>query len=310
MSSLITKGTKRGLSASKIIRATKGKKAPSRKPKRPGRITAAPKAKKAAPARRTPQAKKGKPTNAAKKLTGRANKKVAPKKKATAVGPPKRSKMAAKRPAPKKRPAKVIATKKRVPAAQARKAVLAKHRAIVPKALPAPPKKPPSPGTLAAVRAFEQALRLFNRQDFGTAKAAFLSLLSKFAEQAEIVARVRTYLAICEQRLARSPSVPRNPDALYNQGVFQLNRGNTTEAIELFEKALKVEPRADHVYYSLAAAYARLDEAPKALDALRRAIGIRPTQRSHARRDVDFASLHTSEDFQQLTGFGFDLVDE
>jgi len=303
------------LSASKIIRATKGKKAPSRKPKRPGRITAAPKAKKAAPARKTPQAKtqakKSKPTNAAKKLTGRSNKKVTPKKKATAAGPPKRSKMAvAKRPAPKKRPAKVIATKKRVPAAQARKAVLAKHRAIVPKALPAPPKKPPSPGTLAAVRAFEQALRLFNRQDFGTAKAAFLSLLSKFAEQAEIVARVRTYLAICEHRLARSPSVPRNPDALYNQGVFQLNRGNTTEAIELFEKALKVEPRADHVYYSLAAAYARLDEAPKALDALRRAIGIRPAQRSHARRDVDFASLHTSEDFQQLTGFGFDLVDE
>jgi len=151
---------------------------------------------------------------------------------------------------------------------------------------------------------------VFNRQDFGTAKAAFLSLLGKFAEQAEIVARARTYLAICEQRLARSPSVPRNPDALYNQGVFQLNRGNTAEAIELFEKALKVEPRADHVYYSLAAAYARLNDTPKAMDALRRAIGIRPVHRSHARRDFDFAGLRSNEDFQQLTGFGFDLLDE
>ena len=137
-----------------------------------------------------------------------------------------------------------------------------------------------------------------------------MGLLAKFGEQAEIVARVRTYLAICEQRLARSPSVPRNPDALYNQGVFQLNKGNTAEAIELFEKALKVEPRADHVYYSLAAAYARLDDAPKAMEALRRAIGIRPVQRSHARRDFDFAGLRSNEDFQQLTGFGFDLVDE
>ena len=135
-------------------------------------------------------------------------------------------------------------------------------------------------------------------------------MLSKFAEQAEIVARARTYLTICEQRLARSPSVPRNPDALYNQGVFELNRGETDEAIGLFEKALKVEPRADHVFYSLAAAYARLNDTPRAMDALRRAIGIRPVQRSHARRDLDFASLRSNEDFQQLTGFGFDLSEE
>ncbi|MEK6284987.1 MAG: tetratricopeptide repeat protein [Acidobacteriota bacterium] len=191
-----------------------------------------------------------------------------------------------------------------------RKMLAARRRALVPKPLPAPPKKPPSPSTLAAVRAFEQALRLFNRQDFATAKSTFVSLLSKFNDQAEIVSRVRTYLAICEQRLARTPAVPRNPDALYNQGVFELNKGNTTEAIELFEKALKVEPRADHIYYSLAAAYARLNNTSKALDALRRAIGIRPVHRSHARRDFDFASLRGNEDFQQLTGFGFDLVDE
>jgi tetratricopeptide (TPR) repeat protein len=151
---------------------------------------------------------------------------------------------------------------------------------------------------------------MFNRQDFVSARSAFLSLLAKFSEQAEIVARVRTYLAICEQRLARAPSVPRNADALYNQGVFELNKGNPAEAIGLFEKALKVEPRADHIYYSLAAAYARLNNTPKALDALRRAIGIRPVHRSHARRDLDLASLRSNEDFQQLTGFGFDLVEE
>jgi tetratricopeptide (TPR) repeat protein len=311
MSSLITKATKRGLSASKRIRATKGKKAASRKPKRPGRITAAPKTKKPAIGKKLAQAKKSKPAAVAKKLSGRTIKKVVPKKKSMTVAPAKRRKTAvAKKLSQKKPPAKLIAAKKRVATPQSRKALLARRRAIVPKPLPAPPKKPPSPSTLAAVRAFEQALRLFNRHEFGTAKSAFLSLLGKFAEQAEIVARARTYLAICEQRLARAPSVPRNPDALYNQGVFQLNRGNTTEAIELFEKALRVEPRADHVYYSLAAAYARLNEAPKAMDALRRAIGIRPVQRSHARRDVDFASLRTNEDFQQLTGFGFDLIDE
>lgn len=313
MSSLITKATKRGLSASQRIRATKGKKAASRKPKRPGRITAAPKAKKPAIGKKLPQAKKSKQATAAKKLSSRTIKKAVPKtkKKSIAVSSVKRGKVVvAKRPSRQKPPAKLPAAKKRAAKPQSRKVMLARRRALVPRPLPAPPKKPPSPSTLAAVRAFEQALRLFNRQEFATAKSAFLSLLSKFAEQAEIVARVRTYLAICEQRLARAPSAPRNPDALYNQGVFQLNNGKTAEAIELFEKALKVEPRADHVYYSLAAAYARLNDAPKAMEALRRAIGIRPVHRSHARRDFDFAGLRGNEDFQQLTGFGFDLIDE
>ena len=310
MSSLITKATKRSSSASKKIRATKGKKAPSRKPKRPGRITAAPKAKKAAVVKKLPQAKKSRQATATKKLTSRRIKKVVPKTKRTA-SPAKRSRVAVgKKPSLKKAASKSTVVKKRATKPQSRKAMLARRRALVPRPLPAPPKKPPSPGTLAAVRAFEQALRLFNRQDFSTAKSAFLSLLGKFAEQAEIVARVRTYLAICEQRLARSPSVPRNADALYNQGVFQLNKDNTAEAIELFEKALKVEPRADHIYYSLAAAYARLNDVAKAMEALRRAIGIRPVHRSHARRDLDFVGLRSNEDFQQLTGFGFDLIDE
>ena len=310
MSSLITKASKRGLSASKRIRATKGKKATSRKPQRPGRITAAPKAKKSAIGKKVLQAKKSKPVPK-KVVSRRPIKKVVSKKKRVAVAPARKGKVTiAKKTSSKKTPAKSMAPKKPLSKSSSRKAMLARRRALVPVPLPAPPKKPPSPGTLAAVRAFEQALRLFNRHDFGTAKSAFLSLLGKFAEQAEIVARARTYLAICEQRLARSPSMPRNADALYNQGVFQLNRGNTAEAMELFEKALKVEPRADHVYYSLAAAHARLSDTPKAVDALRRAIGIRPAHRSHARRDLDFVGLRENEDFQQLTGFGFDLADE
>jgi len=309
MSSLVTKATKRGLSASKGIRATKGKKATARKPKRPGRITTAPKAKKAAAAKKVPPAKKQKQTFA-KKLTGRLTKKAAPKKNNSAASAKRNKAALAKKPSGKKQPAALASARRRPTKAPSRKALLARRTALVPKPLPAPPKKPPSPGTLAAVRAFEQALRLFNRHDFGPARSAFLTLLAKFADQAEIVARARTYLAICEQRLARSPAVPRNSDALYNQGVFQLNRGNTADAIDLFEKALKVEPRADHVFYSLAAAHARLNDTAKAMDSLRRAIGLRPIHRSHARRDLDFVGLRTNEDFQQLTGFGFDLIEE
>jgi len=311
MSSLITKATKRGYSASQKVRATKGKKSPSRKPQRPGRITAAPKSAKKATAGKKAQ-HKSKHAAVAKKQMSRPIKKAAPKKKVTTTSSNKKRNLAAAKKPSRTKPAPKLSALKKGAAAKppSRKALLARRRALAPKPLPAPPKKPPSPGTLAAVKAFEQALRLFNRHDFAPAKSAFLSLLSKFSEQAEIVARARTYLAICDQRLARLPTVPRNPDALYNQGVFLLNKGDTNDAIELFERALKAEPRADHIYYSLAAAYARLDDVSKAIEALRRAIGIRPVQRSHARRDLDFVSLRSNEDFQQLTGFGFDLVDE
>jgi len=181
---------------------------------------------------------------------------------------------------------------------------------VVLRPAPMPPKKLPTPATLAAVRAFELALKAFNRHDFSAAKSGFEAIIEKFADQAEIIARTRTYLVICEQRLARTPSAPRNVDGLYNQGVFELNRGNIEQAVELFERALKSEPRADHILYSLSAAYAHLQNIPKAIGTLTRAIAIRPVHRSRARGDLDFANLRDSEEFRQLTGYGFDLTED
>ena len=286
MSSLGTKASKSRSPGSAKVRATKAKKSPSKKPQRPGKITAAPKSKKVAPA------KTKKPVTAASK------------------------KAAARKPVETKRTVQTKATKKARKVAKeqprtktARKAAVTKKQAASRQSQPTP-KRQPSPGTLAAVKAFEQALRLFNRHDYSGARSAFEDILKKFGDQAEIVAGVRTYIAIIEQRLARTPSVPKNADGLYNSGVFELNRGNVKEAVELFDKALKAEPRADHVLYSLSAAYARLNDPPKALDALRRSIAIRPVHRSHARRDPDFANLHNNEDFRHLTGFGFEFVEE
>ena len=170
------------------------------------------------------------------------------------------------------------------------------------------PKPPPSASTLAAVRAFEHALKLFNRHDFSSAKASFEALLEKHSDQAEVIARSRTYLAICEQRSSRVPAAPKSPDALYDQGVYEFNRGNTREAISCFERALKSAPRADHIWYSLAAAQARLGNSTAAVDALRRAIIFKPVHRSHARRDPDFHSLRDNEGFQLLIGIGADFI--
>jgi tetratricopeptide (TPR) repeat protein len=292
MGSLITKVNKSSSRATGKVRATSvGKKVTAKKPQRPGKITAAPKSK-ASKAKKSASAKAKKPIAPAKKPAAKATKKASPKKSAK---PPIST--TTKKPS---------ATASKQPAAAKARPV----RAIARPAAPPQPKKAPAPSTLAAVRAFEQALKYFNRHDFSAAKSAFVDILGKFGDQAEIAARARTYLTISEQRLARAPSAPRGPDALYDQGVFELNKGNTREAIELFDKALKAEPRADHILYSLAAAYARLNDTSRAIDALRRAINIRSVHRPHARRDLDFASLRSNEDFQQLTGYGYDLIDD
>jgi tetratricopeptide (TPR) repeat protein len=223
--------------------------------------------------------------------------KQAPLKKLSAAkgASAKKGAKAAKKPARRAEAKKVVATK-----------------AVAKTSAPAKPiqqQSPLAPQTFAALRAFEQALKVFNRQDFAAAKVAFENFLERFGNQAEIAARARTYLAICDKRLARAPSIPRNPDALYNRGVFELNKGNLREAVELFEKALKAEPRADHVLYSLAAAYARIGNASRALDTLQRAISLQPVHRPHARRDPDFASLRTNPRFQKLVGLEFDFLE-
>ena len=218
------------------------------------------------------------------------------------------------KPASKKSPAKhapVRAAKTQRGASSGKKSKhvqAAKPRVAAIPVVVEPPKPPPSANTLAAVRAFEQALKAFNRHDFPGAKASFEIILERYPDQPDVVAQVRTYLAICEQRLSRIPQPPKDPDALYDQGVFEFNKGNARVAIGMFERAIKADPRASHIWYSLAAARAKVGNSSAAIDALRRAIILRPVHRSHARRDPDFFTLRNNQDFQRLAGIGVEFA--
>lgn len=294
MSSLITKTGKSRSQAAQKAHPTKGKKAAPKNSLRPEKPAAAKKNQKTAKASTQQKSKKAPAAKSAKKPS--VSSKLTTKTKSHT---------------PARKPSKPLTTKNVKKAApknvKSGKATPA-QKPVVAKA--PTPKKVPTPSAAIAVKTLDQALKIFHRHDFGTAKEAFESLLEKFSDQLDIVSIARTYLAICDQRLASARSVPRSPDALYDQGIFEFNRGNVKDAVALFDKALKAAPQADHILYSLAAAYARLNEASKAMEALRRAVSIQTIHRSHARQDLDFTNLHDNEAFRQLTGFGFDFSEE
>jgi Tetratricopeptide repeat len=164
---------------------------------------------------------------------------------------------------------------------------------------PLPP-KPPGLDELAALKAFETARKEFGTGKFAESRVLFKALIDKFPGASEVTARARTYLNIAESRLQTSIALPRDADSLYDRGVIELNRGDYVAAQEMFERALRKEPNAAHVYYGLAATRARLGSVEAALQSLNKAIELLPTLRIRAQHDQDLLVLRNDPEFDQL----------
>jgi tetratricopeptide (TPR) repeat protein len=189
-------------------------------------------------------------------------------------------------------------------------------RQILPPPPPPPAPKPEvrKPASAAALRAFEQAVKVFNRRQFEEAKELFEHLQQKFPHETELLGRSQMYLQVCQQKLASAPPAPvRNvsADEFYDRGVYALNVGDFAQARSFFEKALRLNPNEPHFLYSLAATYAQTGSHEQALDYLRRSIQIQPRFRSQAFDDVDFSGLRENRQFQELLGLTspFDLLE-
>ncbi len=274
-----------------IVKRSSSEKAPARKaPKSNAKTGASAGAKgksaKAAPARKAPAPKKAAAT--ASKAS-----------KASKVKAPARN----VKPAPpaKKKAAPVKAAEK---AAPARKTSPTTKKGVAPPvrrpAPPPPPPRQPTADEAAALRAFERAHKEFVRGRFGEARTQFRVLIEKYASVSEVTARARTYLNIAESRLRTEISLPRDADSLYDRGVIELNRGDYVAAQEMFERALKREPEAAHIFYGLAATRSRLGSIETALQALQKALELQPKLRLRAQHDQDLVLLRNDPEFERL----------
>ena len=149
------------------------------------------------------------------------------------------------------------------------------------------------------LKTFEEGVQNFHQQKYAKAKPLFEKVLSGPGK--DLADRARVHLRIIEQRMQRSePIIPRTPEEHYQQGVAMMNMGRWDEAREHLLKARKLAPKADYVFYAMAALDCLTGEAESAMENLKLAIQLRPENRYHARNDEDFAFLQEDPRFTEL----------
>jgi tetratricopeptide (TPR) repeat protein len=145
---------------------------------------------------------------------------------------------------------------------------------------------------------FENALQLFNQNQLPRARAMFERLLT--VPSAELAERAKVYVSICDQRLTRATVQLKTADDYYNYAVGLANEGDAAGSEECLQKALKLAPDADHLYYALATTYALRDDVEGALQHLLKAIQLNERNRFQAQHDSDFANLLEDPRFTEL----------
>ncbi len=146
---------------------------------------------------------------------------------------------------------------------------------------------------------YEQAVQHF--QQVKLAKAKELLEKAMVGPSKELADRAMVHLRITEQRMAKQAAPPlRTPEEHYQAGVAMMNLGRWDEARDHLLRARKLAPKADFVFYAMAALDCLTGEAESAMGNLKTAIQLRPENRYHARNDEDFAFLQEDPRFTEL----------
>jgi tetratricopeptide (TPR) repeat protein len=149
------------------------------------------------------------------------------------------------------------------------------------------------------LKIYEQAVQIFHQQKYAKAK----ELLEKavIGPSKELADRAQVHMRIIAQRIAKqtTPTL-RTQEDHYQAGVAMMNLGRWDDAREHLLKARKLAPKADYVFYAMAALDCLTGEAESAMENLKTAIQLRPENRYHARNDEDFAFLQEDPRFTEL----------
>jgi tetratricopeptide (TPR) repeat protein len=149
------------------------------------------------------------------------------------------------------------------------------------------------------LKLYEQAVQQFQQQKYAKAKELLEKVIA--GSSRELADRAQIHLRIAEQRMAKqaTPSL-RTVEEHYQAGVAMMNLGRWDEARDYLLRARKLSPKADFVFYAMAALDCLTGEAESAMENLKAAILLRPENRYHARNDEDFSFLQEDPRFTEL----------
>ncbi|MDR0841800.1 MAG: tetratricopeptide repeat protein [Acidobacteriota bacterium] len=158
--------------------------------------------------------------------------------------------------------------------------------------------------TGSALTHLEKGIELLYKKDLKKAQAELQSLIDNHPNDIEISVRARSYLDICKREESRQKKTTATADQFYALGVMEHNKANYDKAVTYFRQSLEKHPKADYIYYSIAASLARKGAHAESIETLRKAVTLNEDSRVHAKNDPDFLELGGYGDFQRLVGAG------
>lgn len=154
-----------------------------------------------------------------------------------------------------------------------------------------------------ALACFSEAMKEFRKSKWDKAVELFGSFIDKYPVERDLVARVRTYLAIAQERLKapREISSPKTAEDFLNAAVFKMNSGVNEEALDYVQKALKSFADDARILYLQADLLCRAGRLEESLESLRKAVLGEKSYRILAQNEIDFAPLWEDKRFKSIT---------
>jgi tetratricopeptide (TPR) repeat protein len=139
------------------------------------------------------------------------------------------------------------------------------------------------------LKIYENAVQLFSQRKLVEARLRFLEVAKGPAPH--ISDKARSYVQVCERRTNTAQVSLSTAEDHYNYGVERLNARDTDLAKHHLERALALEPKADHVLFIMALCCGLAGDGNGACENLKRAIDLEPRNRILARQDPEFTAL-------------------
>ena len=155
-------------------------------------------------------------------------------------------------------------------------------------------------GADPAIEALTKGLAALQKKDWQKA-SDLLEKAVKLADLPELRERARQFLAACRQKAQAEDAKPAKGVDPYLQAVYEKNRGNLKEALEISRRGGR-DQKDERFAYLAASIHAIENRMEEAAQALAKAVELNSKNRIHAFHDSDFAELRKNRDYRSLFG--------